>query len=397
VLGWGAKPTMEDNILSNSFMYASGFSERYGTTLYTLWLYIKLLVFPHPLTIDYYPFYIPYVGLADIRALLPLILYAGLSAGAIYFSYRKNVAGFGLLFYLVALFPVSNLLFIIGPFMGERFAFIPSVGIALVFAWIIIRGSERFKQTKYLSYIFVVLLLAYSGKTISRNLDWADSFTLYTHDVETSVNSAIITKGAGHELLLKAEATQDQVERRALAQRAVPYLEQAVKMNKTTTETLLLGNAYYESGEIESALGMFLETLKLSATYEKAYSNYFIATNHLKSPSQKIAYYDLLIKTLGEKYEPYYNKGLVYGKEMNMPDSSIINLIRANRIDSTKLDCLSDLGVAFAMKGNFVQSAFYLEKALRINPSDVKIRQNLVASYYNLGNTKRISELTQAR
>ncbi|MCX6304737.1 MAG: hypothetical protein NT040_07205 [Bacteroidetes bacterium] len=397
VLGWNAKPTMEDNILSNSFMYASGLSERYGTTLYTLWLYLKLLFVPHPLTIDYYPYYIPYVGLTDIRAILPLLLYAGLVAAALYYTFRKNAAGFGLLFYLVALFPVSNILFIIGPFMGERFAFIPSVGFTLALAWILIRIAEQSKSARALPYVMVMLLLLYSGKTISRNFDWKDSFTLYTQDVLTSVNSAVITKGAGHELLLRAEATKDNVEKRAFAEKAIPYLEQAAKMNKTTTETFLLGNAYYEDGSYEKALNMYVETLRINANYEKALANYIVSVNRISSPALKIKYYDLLIKTAGEKYEAYYYKGLVFGKEMNLLDSSIRNLVRASRIDSTKLDCLSDLGVAFAMKGDFPMSAFYLEKALKIVPNDMKIRQNLAASYYNMGNVEKAKELSKTR
>jgi protein O-mannosyl-transferase len=394
VLGWSAKPTMADNILSNSFMYASGFSERYGTTFYTLWLYLKLLFVPHPLTIDYYPYYIPYVGLSDARAIFPFILYLGLTIAAVLLTFRKNIAGFGLLFYLVAIFPVSNLLFIIGPFMGERFAFIPSLGFSVTLAWILIRGAERLKRTQALPYAFILILFLYSVKTISRNFEWKDSFTLYTRDVQTSVNSAVITKGAGHELLLKAEAAQDLSEKMSYARKAIPYLEEAVKMNKTETETFLLANAYYENAEFEKALAMYLETLRLSENYELARRNYYIAVNRLPAPSQKIRYYDLLIKTVGDRFEAYYQKGLVFGKEMNLPDSSISNLVRACRIDSTKLDCLSDLGVAFAIKGDFSQSAFYLEKALRISPNNIRIRQNLATSYFNIGNLKRAKELS---
>jgi protein O-mannosyl-transferase len=397
VLGWLSKPVMADNILNNSFMYANGFSERYGTTFYTLWLYLKLLFVPHPLTIDYYPFYIPYVGLTDLRAILPLLLYLGLTISAGLFTFRKNAAGFGMLFYLIALVPVSNLLFIIGPFMGERFAFIPSLGFALTFTWIIIHCAERLNFTRFLPFVFMTLLILYSAKTISRNFDWKDSYTLYTKDVLTSVNSAVITKGAGHELLLKAEETTDIAEKRTYAQKAIPYLEEAAKMNNTTTETFLLGNAYHETGNYEKALNMYIETLKLNPNYDKAFNNYFISVNQLKKPALKIKYYNLLLKTAGEKYEPYYRKGLVFGKEMNLPDSAIINLIRACSIDSTKLDCLSDLGVAFAMKGNFVKSAFYLEKALKINPNDGKIRQNLAASYFNLGNLLKAKEISGNR
>jgi tetratricopeptide (TPR) repeat protein len=260
-----------------------------------------------------------------------------------------------------------------------------------------IRGADKIKMTQVLPYFFMVLLILYSAKTISRNFDWKDSFTLYTRDVQTSVNSAVITKGAGHELLLKAEAVKDTIEKRYYAKKAIPYLEQAAKMNKSTTEVFLLGNAYHETGEYEQALNIYIETMKLNPTYDKAYNNYFISVNRLPIPAMKIKYYTLLIQTNGERFEPYYNKGLVYGKEMHLLDSSIVNLIRAIRIDSTKLDCLSDLGVAFAMKGNFAQSAFYLEKALRINPNDMKIRQNLAASYFNLGNLAKAKQISGSR
>jgi len=397
VLGWGSKPTMEDNILSNSFMHASGLSERYGTTFYTLWLYLKLLFFPHPLTIDYYPYYIPYIGMADPRAILPFLLYAALTGAAVFLTLRRNIAGFGLLFYLVALFPVSNLPFIIGPFMGERFAFIPSVGFVIAFAWILIYGAEKFRLTSLLPWCFGMIFLLLAAKTISRNFDWKDNFTLYLKDVQTSLNSAVITRGAGHELLTKADSATDPGEKRAFALRALPYLEQAARLNRTTTEIFLLANAYYESGDNEKPFDLYLEILRMNPRYEKARSNYFVAVNRLGDPVKKIRAYDRLLRETGEGYDGYYKKGLIYGKELNMPDSSIANLIRASRLDSSKVDCFSDLGVAFAMKGDFRQSAFYLEKALRLNPGDTRIRQNLAASYHRMGDAGRAEEVLGKR
>ena len=397
VLGWSAKPTTEDNILSNSFMYANGLSERYGTTFYTLWLYLKLLFFPHPLTIDYYPYYIPYVGLTDIRAILAFFLYAGLTVAAVIYSYKKNIAGYGLLFFLAALFPVSNLLFVIGPFMGERFVFIPSLGFALALAWALIKGAEKLNLLRFLPLVFLTVLILYSGKTFTRNLDWKDSFTLYTKDVQTSVNSAIITKGAGHELLLRAEVTKDTTVKREYARKAVFYLEQAVKLNKGTTETFLLSNSYYENGEFSKALDMYLVTLNIDKDYDKAFKNYFIGLNQLSDPALKISYCNKLLNAVGENFEIYYYKGLIFGKELQMADSSLVNLLKANRLDTTKLECMSDIGVAFAMKGNFSQSVYYLSKALAGNPADDKTRNNLTVSLYNLGDIAKAKEVAEKR
>ena len=397
ILGWGSKPSMEDNIVSNSFMHAKGLSERYGTTFYTLWLYLKLLFFPHPLTIDYYPFYIPYVGMTDFRAILPFLLYSGLTVAAIFYTLKKNIAGYGLLFYLVALFPVSNLLFIIGPFMGERFLFIPSFGFAIALAWILINGAEKIKLNKGLPYVFLVVFALYSVKTISRNFDWKDNFTLYTKDVQTSINSAVITKGAGHELLLRAEVTKDTTEKREYARRAIFFLEQASKLNKSTTEVFLLANSYYENGEFDKALSLYLETLELDHNYEKAYYNYFVALPKLIEPALKIRYCDSLIMLLGDKYEPFYNKGLIFGKELNMLDSSLYCLLKAYGIDSTKQECMGDLGVAFAIKRDFPRSVKYLTKALISNPADEKARNNLAASLFHSGDKARAQLVAQKR
>ncbi len=397
VVGWGSKPSMPDNILSNAFMYAKGFSERYGTTFYTLGLYLKLLVFPHPLTIDYYPFYIPYIGLADFRSILPMVAYIALTAGSLVYAYRRNVAGFGILFYLVALFPVSNLLFSIGPFMGERFAFIPSLGFILAFVWLILKGAEKYRFTRFTPYIIGMVLVMFTVKTFARNFDWKNDFTLYTTDVQTSKNSAIITRAAGQQILIELETEKDTVKIREYRRLAVLYLEQAEKLNKSETETLLLGNAYFNNGEYEKALGMYTETLKMNKNYAKAFGNYIVAVEKLGPPELKIQYYDQLIRVAGDRYDPYFNKGLIYGKLMHNNDSAVANLLNAYHIDSTNTECLSSLGIVFAMKGDFRKSAYFLEKGYKINPNDPNIVNNLIATLQNLGDKDRAQKLISIR
>ncbi len=385
VLGWEARPAMADNILSNSFLYAQDVSQRYGTTLYTMGLYLKLLVFPHPLTIDYYPFHIPYVGMGDPRALVPLALYLALTVSGVVLAIRRHPAGFGILFYLAALFPVSNLPFIVGPFMGERFLFIPSVGFAILCGWGVAFFSSRDRLRKWVPLVASLVLLVFSVRTIVRNTDWKDNFTLYTHDVQTSANSAVINKGAGQQYLIRAQSETDKARRRELARKAIPYLEKAARLNRTETETFLLGNACYEAGDHKRSMEMYLQTLQISRGFEKAIANFFVALNHLPSPDEKIRQLDRLAQVTGDRYDLSYNRGLVYGKQMGMIDSAIRCFYRACRIDSTRAECLSDLGVALAMKGDLVHSAEILEKALHLNPGDLRVRQNLAATYLRLG------------
>jgi len=78
ILGFGEhKQEIAQEIMNNPFLHASGL-EKIATIFFTLWVYIKLLFFPHPLTYDYYPYQIEIIGWSNPGAFLPLLLYLAL-------------------------------------------------------------------------------------------------------------------------------------------------------------------------------------------------------------------------------------------------------------------------------------------------------------------------------
>jgi len=76
ILGGFSTPVAKE-LMNNPFLNASE-GEKFATIFYTLLLYIKLLIFPHPLTYDYYPKQIPIIGWGDIRAWGSLLVYMAL-------------------------------------------------------------------------------------------------------------------------------------------------------------------------------------------------------------------------------------------------------------------------------------------------------------------------------
>jgi len=121
-------------LMNDPFVDAT-WSQKWGTILYTLGIYIKLLIFPHPLTWDYYPYHIPLVALTDIRALGSLLLYLALGVWALFGFYSRSVYSFAILLFMAALSPVSNLFFAVGTFMSERFVYISSIGFLLAVSY----------------------------------------------------------------------------------------------------------------------------------------------------------------------------------------------------------------------------------------------------------------------
>ena len=71
VLGMGTgEKQIAQEIMNNPFFGAS-VGEKFATIFFTLWMYIKLLFFPHPLTYDYYPWQIEIINWSNPKAFLP--------------------------------------------------------------------------------------------------------------------------------------------------------------------------------------------------------------------------------------------------------------------------------------------------------------------------------------
>jgi hypothetical protein len=116
------------SILNNTLNAAPDNSSKYATIFYVLLRYIVLLIFPHPLSCDYNFAQIKIQTLSDPAAMIGVIVYFGLGIYALIKFRKKSIVAFGILFYLITLAPVSNLFFLGGSTMAERFMYIPSLG-----------------------------------------------------------------------------------------------------------------------------------------------------------------------------------------------------------------------------------------------------------------------------
>ena len=182
--------------------------------------YLLLLIFPHPLTSDYAYNEIPSIGLFGPKTIVSLFVFTGLFFYAIKILLkeikgRKQPAAppdaragsrqkpevlifsFSILYFLITISIVSNLFFLIGTNMGERFAYISSLGFCLALAALLIKifkwDSSIIHQPSTIihkMYPVLLILIPYSYKTLMRNPAWKDNRTLFSTDVKTSTGSA---------------------------------------------------------------------------------------------------------------------------------------------------------------------------------------------------------------
>ncbi|MFO7789103.1 MAG: hypothetical protein R6V32_00895, partial [Bacteroidales bacterium] len=233
VLGWGGTGTenIASELMNNPFLHVEG-SERLGTVMFTLMVYLRLLVFPHPLTYDYYPFHIEYHELTDAIPVLSVLVYlvlAGIMIWSIIAWFKGKagnkikLAGLITIMYLAPLSVVSNLFFPVGSFMNERFIYFSSLAFVLLLAIIAVKVvSNKASRRQTIGVLLVIVMGLYSVKTIARNQAWKDDFTLFTTDVQTSDRSAKSNTSAGGKLLEKAKTLKDK-------QKADEYVDQAIE------------------------------------------------------------------------------------------------------------------------------------------------------------------------
>jgi protein O-mannosyl-transferase len=220
---------------NNLQVYANG-TQKIATELSTSLNYLKLLVFPHPLSSDYSYNVIPNKDFSSPVVWLAVVFYMVLFAGFFYYFRKKSAVAFAIAFYLLNLILVSNLFIDIGTTMAERLIYHSSLGFVIPVAWLLYRGMERIGDKKIarlsLTGIMAVIIVLCGFTTIRRNAEWKNNYTLYLSDIKVVPNSSLVNGNAANVLMAAAEAEPDSVIKGKELRQAVVYFNKAIDMNK---------------------------------------------------------------------------------------------------------------------------------------------------------------------
>ncbi|UZD24161.1 tetratricopeptide repeat protein [Algoriphagus halophytocola] len=217
------------NSIINSILYQAEGGERLATNLYIYLEYVKLLVFPHPLSWDYSFSQLKIQTFANPVVWLSLLLFGSLIYFAVKGFKNRSLFSFGILFYFATFSIFANLTdaLIIGSNLGERFQFIPSLAFCLVVVYGLYRLLLWMKVEKVgpvMLLVLVPVLLAFSWKTIARSKAWKDSLTLAKSGVQTAPNSWRTHMMYAEELRLKGKSIE-----KTAPDSAFDYFEESVR------------------------------------------------------------------------------------------------------------------------------------------------------------------------
>lgn len=226
---------------------------RIFTALWVQCLYLFKTVLPITLSADYSYKQIPLVmGLQDPRAWAGLAL----AGGTLLLAWRSRRLRAPALAYAILFSSTSNVLFPIGTIMGERLAYVPSLGLALLLA-ILLARSRHWKTA------LVVVALVFAARTVVRNLDWLNADRFYTKMMQTSPHSAKVYYFYG---ILRA-ARGDDVG-------AIQAYDRAIVIFPAYSEAFHnRGNALARLGRREEAMASYRQCLRFDPGHTGAAAN----------------------------------------------------------------------------------------------------------------------------
>jgi protein O-mannosyl-transferase len=378
----------------NPLFYDDNLTDRISLAFYTLGYYFKLLVFPYPLTSYYGYDVIPITGFSSLLVIFSAAFYFSTGIYAVLKLKEKNLFSFGMLVFLMGLFPFANLAVPIVGIVAERFIYFASLGFCFATAFVLLNvfkidfknRSQGFKVlTPSLKGILIVVILLFSMIIVSRNNKWKDTLTLLKADslnfeescnlhylIGTTLYPEIIKtpKGSKRELMVK-EATYHYKE-------AVHLMVEGVRKYPADFTTLSNIGMIYNNilNEPHVAQYFFKKSLAVNPNNPVAKYNFVFCYEKKNLPDSAVLGYEKLLSDSDvyplvyiQLHDLYLKKG-AYGKAIICDKKAI-----KEAPDNARL--YVNLGNALILNKDSGAAIQPFRKALELEPNNVNLRNQI--------------------
>ena len=358
---YGANTTSHVSFMDNMLVKAPSAVSRFATEVLILGQYVKMLFVPYPLICDYSFNSIPFATFGNIWVLASFATYLFFGVFGVYrlFKNQRDPYAFGILFFLMTIVLFSNIPFLIGAAMAERFLFFASAGFCLLIALLIEKflvgeGSDVMTALTNVKVMGVVVpvCIVFAGIAINRNADWMDNITLFRADVKNAPNDARVNYYLGTEMVVEiAKAEQNPSVKKLITDSGIVYLKRALSIYRDYDDAnAAVGDAYFRSGVYDSAEYYDKRALEITPTFATAINNlagvYFVNGNY----SLAIDYCRKALVLNPSFTNAYTNLGLCYIR-LNKSDSALNNLYKAVAIDPNFQSSYENLVVVYKAMG----------------------------------------------
>lgn len=238
-------------------------AERLFTAL-SIWpQYLRLMMLPWDLSMDYQPAVLPLARGVTLGTAVGALVLGALGVTAWRLRRTDPDVALGLVWFFVAVLPVSNLLVRSDILLAERTLYLPSVGAALVVAAVArrIAASDDARLRRWALVLALAATAALMVRTVTRNPTWMDTFTALSTLAEEHPESymALRSRAAGYERVGSA------------GEAAAVYATAMAMVPDDYTLTLEVGDFHARQGRRADALDLYRRAIALIPSHPAAY------------------------------------------------------------------------------------------------------------------------------
>lgn len=329
--------------------------------------YLQQIVWPTSFSLLY-----PYTKTIVITSpdfFIPILVIIALSIFAWYSRRWGRTVVFGFLFYIITVAP-TFLNFAKGGemdvyFASDRYAYIPSIGIFLVIAWLLYHMTDLFsyssdheeseiknqKSTIVFGIMTTIIVCICVLLSYKQSLVWANTETLFENVLAQYPDSSHVAHNN-------------------------------------------LGNVYRLRGDFQKAVSEYEQAIAIRP-HAKTLSNLGVVYRRLAQYDQAFKTYEEALKIDPVSKEAHYGLGLVYMAQKRNAEAQK-EFETALRIDPKYEEAYTNLGASFVAQGKIAEGIDAYEKAIEINPYFPDAHYNLAVALTESKETTRAIEEYEA-
>lgn len=309
---------------------------------------------------------------------------------------------FGILWFFITLFPVSNIIPFSTIVKAEHFLYLPSVGFSVALNAILLLCANKLNIGKIAYLIIAVaLVIPFSVLTYQRNFVWKNELTLFSDQVLKSPLSATAHNNLGLAYKLNNELESAKKEFNKAKKIAPdmhesytnlgniflnsgdmkPAMEEYIKAVRINPSDAYvhnnLGVTYAKTGRIKEALNEFTEASLLNPLYPSPYINLGNAYAAMKEFDKAV---ELLKKAIAidpfADNSAHYLLGMVY-RDLREVNKAVEELKKAVKVNGENLHTLIQLAELYRISGNPDDALYYYSRALALEPDNAGLKHKI--------------------
>jgi tetratricopeptide (TPR) repeat protein len=354
---WGISALVREAVLDAP---VRPWTAQLSTQAKALVYYVKLLMFPQPLSVEHQFFTSTSWGEVPVVAAVAILLSVLWLAWRM-FRRENRQALFWLGWPVIILVP--TLIVPLNVLVNERRLYLALAGFIGLLLWICrkVKWTPTVRVAAGLTFFFFLLL------TVQRNQTWATEESLWE---DAKLRAPLMARPHLRLGILRRQA--------GLSEQAETSYRRALELDPANAPAYNnLGNLYTSMGKYVEAEQAYKKALGILPSYPEALSN--LATlygNYLKRFEDALELYRRALAVSGKREEIYNNIGIIY---LNLSDFAAAEAVlrQAQVLDPSSAKIYYNLGGALEGQGKRQEAVQVFERTVQLNPRHVKAHYKL--------------------